>query len=183
MTLPVREAGASPVMENPVLTDLPARALLAVDGEGAPEDHPFTAAVRALFAVRAALGAPADVPLEGTYAQDGDPLRFDLDAPAGWHWTLALPAPPDRSAAAVATAGERFGAPVELRAEPARRVAELLHRGPYADERPSLDALYGFVAAQGLRPAGPHTEVYLTDPATTAPADNRTVLRVPVLGS
>jgi hypothetical protein len=140
-------------METPVLTDLPARALLAVDGRGAPEGHPFTAAVRALFAVRAALGAPADVPLEGSYAQEGDPLRLDLDAPAGWHWTLAVPAPPGRSATAVATAAERSAAPVELRAEPARRVAELLHRGPYADERPSLDALYGFVAAQGLRPA------------------------------
>ena len=94
-----------------------------------------------------------------------------------------MPAPPGRSATAVATAAERSAAPVELRAEPARRVAELLHRGPYADERPSLDALYGFVAAQGLRPAGPHTEVYLTDPGTTAPADNRTVLRVPVVES
>lgn len=149
-------------METPVLTDLPARTVLAVDGRGAPEDPPFAAALRALYAVRAALGAPADVPAEGTYTQGGDPARFDLDAPDGWHWTLAVPAPPDRTAEAVATA------------------AELLHRGPYADEGPSLDALHAFVAARGLRPAGPHTEVYLTDPAVTAPADNRTLLRIPV---
>jgi hypothetical protein len=188
LTLPVREAGASPVVETPTLIDLPARALLAVDGRGSPEDAPFAAAVRALLAVRAALGAPADVPVEGTYSQDdqddavtsNDALRFDLDAPAGWRWTLAVPAPPDRSATAVATAADRFGAPVELRAEPARRVAQLLHRGPYAEEGPSLEALHSFVAAQGLRAAGPHSEVYLTDPGTTAPADNRTLLRVPV---
>ncbi len=176
----MREAGASPSVETPTLIDLPARALLAVDGRGSPEDAPFTAAVRALFAVRAALGAPADAPLEGTYHQDDDPSRFDLDAPDGWRWTLAVPAPPDRSAAAVATAAKRFGAPVELRAEPARRVAQLLHRGPYAEEGPSLEALHAFVAARGLRAAGPHTEVYLTDPGATAPADNRTLLRVPV---
>ncbi|WP_300018774.1 GyrI-like domain-containing protein [Pseudonocardia sp.] len=162
------------------LATVPARALLVVDGRGAPEDPAFTAAVRALFAVRAALGATDDVPLEGTYAQDGDALRFDLDAPGGWHWTLAVPAPPGRTADAVSTAAARFGAPVELRAHPEQRVAQLVHRGPYADEKPSLAALYAHVAGRGLRPAGPHTEVYLTDPGTTAPGDNRAVLSVPV---
>ena len=164
----------------PSLADLPARPVLAVDGRGAPEDPPFAAAVRALFAVRAALGARETVALEGSYAQDGDPLRFDLDAPAGWHWTLLVPAPPLRTADAVATAAARFGAPVELRDQPARRVARLLHHGPYDDEGPSLTALYGFVAEQGLHPDGPHTETYLTDPGRTAPSDNRTILHVPV---
>ncbi len=162
------------------LHTVPARPMLAVDGRGAPEDTPFAAAVRALFAVRAALGAHGEVPLEGSYAQDGDPLRFDLDAPDGWHWTLAVPAPEHRTADAVTTAAARFGAPVELRAQAGQRVAAVLHRGPYAEEGPTLAALYGFVAEQGLRPAGPHTEVYLADPATTAPADLRTTLRVPV---
>lgn len=162
------------------LTAVPARALLAVDGRGAPEDAAFATAVRALFAVRAALGAVDDVPLEGTYAQDGDALRFDLDAPHGWHWTLAVPAPDGRTAEAVTRAAARFGAPVELRAHPRQEVAQLVHPGPYADEQPSLDALYAFVTRHGLRPAGAHTEVYLTDPGRTPPAGNRTVLRVPV---
>ena len=164
------------------LTLVPARPVLAVDGRGAPESPPFAAAVRALFAVRAALGAHEDVPLEGTYAQDGDPLRFDLDAPDGWHWTLALPAPEPVSGEAVSAAAARFGAPVELRAEMAQRVAQLVHPGPYVDEKPSLAALYAFVAEQGLHPAGAHTEIYLTDPGVTPPVDNRTVLRVPVVG-
>lgn len=164
----------------PEIADLPACAVLAVDGRGGPADPPFAAAVRAMFAVRAALGATADVPLEGTYRQDGDPLRFDLRAEDGWHWTLTVPAPPQRSAEAVVTAAGRFGAPVELRGVPAQRVARLLHRGPYADEQPSLDALYAFVAARGLAPAGPHTETYLDDPRSTAPAELRTMLRVPV---
>lgn len=77
-------------------------------------------------------------------------------------------------------AAERCGAPVRLRHEDGRRVARLLHEGPYADEGPSLAALYEFVSTQGLTPAGPHTEVYLTDPSRTAPADLRTILQVPV---
>lgn len=169
----------APTIVSTLLT-VPARAVLTVDGRGAPEDPSFTRAVRALFAVRAALGAAADVPLEGTYSQHGDPLRFDLDDPAGWVWRLLVPAPVGVQADAVATAGARFGAEVHLRRPRAQRVAQLLHRGPYADEDPSLAALYAFVAEQGLVPAGPHTEVYLTDPTVTAPGDNRTALQVPV---
>lgn len=165
---------------TPELVELPARSLLTVDGTGAPEAPAFAAAVRALFAVRTALGAREDVPLEGSYSQDGDPSRFDLDAPEGWHWRLLVPAPPHATADAVETAGRRFGAPVHLRKPGAQRVARLLHHGPYADEGPSLSALYAFVARAGLVPAGPHTEVYLTDPSSTPPAQLRTLLQVPV---
>jgi len=169
-------------LTDPAVIDLPARAVLTVDGTGAPEAPAFTAAVRALFAVRAALGARDDVPLEGSYSQDGDPLRFDLDAPDGWHWRLLVPAPPHAAPEAVATAAARFGAPVHLRRPRAQRAARLLHRGPYADEGPSLAALYAFVERAGLVPAGPHTEVYLTDPSVTPPARLRTILQVPVSG-
>jgi hypothetical protein len=168
---------------TPVLTVLPPRDVLTVDGIGAPEDPAFGAAIRALFAVRAALGGPDDVPLEGSYAQDGNPLRFDLDRPAGWHWRLLVPAPDGARAAAVATAAARFAgarAPVHLRRARARLVAQLVHRGRYVDEAPSIARLDAFVVEQGRVPLGPHTEVYLTDPRTT-PADQlRTLLRMPV---
>ncbi|MHA6783945.1 GyrI-like domain-containing protein [Pseudonocardia saturnea] len=164
----------------PSLLDLPPRPVLTVDGRGAPEDAPFTAAVRALFAVRAALGARDDVPLEGAYSQHDDPAAFDLHDPAGWQWRLLVPAPDHAGADAVLTAASRFGAPVVLRVQSSRLVAQLLHHGPYADEEPSLRALYAFVSAQRLLPIGPHTEVYLTDPRRTAPAELRTLLQVPV---
>lgn len=168
------------ITTSPVLADLPPRDVLSVDGRGDPAAPAFAGAVRALFAVRAALGGRDDVPLEGSYAQDGDPLRFDLDAPTGWHWRLLVPAPVHARAEAVETAAARFGAAVHLRRAPRRRVAQLLHRGPYADEGPSLEALYAFVADRGLVPDGAHTEVYLTDPRAVAPQDLRTVLQVPV---
>jgi hypothetical protein len=165
---------------HPAFHDVPARDMLTVDGTGAPESPRFGRAIRALFAVRAALGARDDVPLEGTYTQGGDVRGFDLDAPDGWHWRLAVPAPAFASPAAVSTAAARFGAPVHLRRTRAQRVARLLHVGPYAAEQPSLDALYGFVAAQGHVPSDGHTEVYLTDPATVPAGQLRTWLQVPV---
>jgi hypothetical protein len=165
---------------SPLLTVIPARDVLTVDGTGAPEGAPFTSAVRALLAVRAALGGRDDAPLEGSYAQQGDPLRFDLEQPAGWHWRLLVPAPERVTAAAVGIAAERFRAPVHLRRARATLVAQLLHRGPYADEAPSIMVLDAFVHEQGRVPVGPHTEVYLDDPRTTPPARLRTLLRMPV---
>ena len=171
---------------SPALADLPARDTLAVDGRGAPEHPSFGAAVRALFAVRSALGAGEDVPLEGTYSQGGslesdDAPPFDLTNPDGWHWRLLVPAPPGVTDGAVAAAAEPFGAPVQRRRQPERRVARLLHLGAYADEEPSLAALYAFIAGHGLVPAAPHSEIYLTDPSSTPPAELRTVLQVPVV--
>jgi hypothetical protein len=162
----------------PELVDIPARDVLTVDGTGGPESLPFTSAIGALFALRAALGGTRGTPLEGTYSQDADPTRFDLQDPEGWRWRLALPAPAGVTADAVAAAGidPRIG----LVRQEAQRVARLVHHGPYADEQPSLDALYMYVRDAGLAPAGPHTEVYVTDPSTTPPAKLRTWLQVPV---
>jgi len=173
------------ITTSPILADLPARDVLTVDGRGDPAAPAFAGAVRALFAVRAVLGGRDDVPLEGSYAQDGPVtsttgLSFDLEAPDGWRWRLLVPAPLHARAEAVETAAARFGAAVHLRRSPGRSVAQLRHHGPYADEGPSLAALYAFVADRGLVPDGPHTEVYLTDPRTVAPQDLRTVLQVPV---
>lgn len=166
------------ITRTPELVELPARDVLTVDGSGAPESSGFQKAIRGLVVVRAALGADDGPPFEGSYWQAGEPLRFDLEAADEWEWRLLAPAPAGADAEAVAAV--RAGAPVELRRQDGRRVARLLHEGPYADEGPSLAALYGFVAEQGLTPAGPHTEIYLTDPSRTAPADLRTILQVPV---
>ncbi|WP_433274188.1 GyrI-like domain-containing protein [Pseudonocardia xinjiangensis] len=180
-----QSTGTPPTGTTPALVDLPARDVLAVDGRGAPEDPSFAAAVSALFATRLALGADQDVPLEGTYSQGGslssaDGQPFDLASPDGWVWRLLVPAPPRASEASVAAEAASSGAPVQLRRQAGQRVARLLHRGPYAAEGPSLEALSAFVAGQGLVATGPHTEIYLDDPGSTPPADLRTVLQVPV---
>jgi hypothetical protein len=139
----------------PQLADLPERTVLAIDGEGAPVGPGFEAAIAAL---------QPDAPFEGTWWSGDDRLAFDLERPDGWRWTLAVPVP----------------GTVRLVRHPAQRVAWLVHHGPYEDEGPALAALYAFVAEQGLTPAGPHTEVYLTDPSRVAPAELRTEIRVPV---
>ncbi len=150
----------------PELADLPVRAVLAIDGEGRPEGATFQSAV-AFFDQH--FGGEAL--LEGAYWSGDDPLSFDLTRPDGWRWVLAAPA-----ASELATPAE--GVRYEVRA--AERVARLVHHGPYEDEGPSLEALHVFIRSQGLQPAGPHTEVYLTDPRTVSEAALRTELRIRV---
>ena len=58
--------------------------------------------------------------------------------------------------------------------------AQILHVGPYGDEGPTIQKLHGAIAAAGLRPHGPHHEIYLNDPHRVGEDRARTVLRQPV---
>ena len=55
------------------------------------------------------------------------------------------------------------------------QVAQILHLGPYAHERPTIERLHSAIAAAGLRPRGRHHELYLGDasPARSFPAERR----------
>jgi hypothetical protein len=55
--------------------------------------------------------------------------------------------------------------------------AQLLHVGPYAAERPSIERLHEAIATAGITPAGRHHEIYLGDPRRAAPDKLRTILR------
>jgi hypothetical protein len=58
---------------------------------------------------------------------------------------------------------------------------QTLHLGSFADEAPVLARLHDeIMPARGLTFAGPHHEVYLSDPRRTAPEKLRTILRQPV---
>lgn len=68
---------------------------------------------------------------------------------------------------------------VELVAGPAAR---LIHKGPYAELEPVYKHLYGvWLPSSGREPADtPCYEIYLNDPATTAPLDLLTEVRLPL---
>ena len=53
-------------------------------------------------------------------------------------------------------------------------VAQVLHRGPYAEEWPSIEKLHAFVVERGYRIVGPHEEEYLTRPDVKVP---KTIIR------
>jgi effector-binding domain-containing protein len=69
---------------------------------------------------------------------------------------------------------------VEPSALPSGPVAVTTHYGRYEDVGNALDAVTGWLGVRGLEPAGPHWEVYFTDPnAEPDPGRWRTDVVVP----
>jgi hypothetical protein len=60
------------------------------------------------------------------------------------------------------------------------RAAQVLHFGPYNEERPTIEKLHAFIAERGLAPRPMHHEIYLSDPNRTPQERLKTVIRQPV---
>jgi hypothetical protein len=176
----------------------PVRAVL-VDGEGQPGEGTFGARMPGLYTaayfLRFALkrrGVERRVGLlEGLYwtADQSTDLDVILGPDRGtWRWTLLIALPDEATDAELADAlakGRAKVAPeiaenlrIETLAEGA--VAQVLHLGPYAEERPTIERLHAEIAAADLRARGRHHELYLGDPTRAAPEKLRTLLRQPV---
>ena len=187
---------------TPALIDVPALPYLMIDGAGVPGIGEFEDAIAALYATAYAIkfaikkaGSDYGVPpLEALWwSDDGQPV--DLVArPRAVRWT-AMILQPDFVDAQHVEAGiiaakaklARKGAPdnpaldrLALGRLAAGRAAQLLHTGPYSTEDADIERLHRFIAEQGLSPCGKHHEVYLNDPARTAPERLKTILRQPV---
>ncbi len=176
----------------------PIRAVM-VDGDGQPGEATFGARMPGLYtaaySLRFALkrrGVERRVGLlEGLYwTVDG---TTDLDVILGpdratWRWTLFISLPDEATdeELADALAKGRAKVPTEVAADlrieafAEGAVAQVLHLGPYAEERPTIDALHAAIVAAGLRPRGRHHELYVGDPSRAAPAKLRTLVRQPV---
>jgi hypothetical protein len=181
---------------------IPARRYLMIDGTAIPGSGPFRDAFAALYPVaytlhfalkRRGVDEPVGA-LEGLYwTNDEGPLppeAFGTVAGHGasWHWRLLLAVPE------VATDGEVRDAISDVRARKQPRlidelrcetwaegrVAQILHIGPYGEEKPTVERLHAAIREAGLRPRGCHHEIYISDPNRTDPARIKTVIRQPV---
>jgi hypothetical protein len=177
---------------------MPPLTYLMVDGKGDPNTSPdFRAAIGALyslaytlkFSLKKSKGLDFRVmPLSGRFHAE-DPRVFLEGRKQEWHWTLMLALPSQVTAADLKAA--RTQAQAKKNASPAlplvRRealreglCAQVLHLGPYAAEKPTIEALHAFIAEKGLTFAGSHHEIYVSDPNRTAPAKLKTIVRQPV---
>lgn len=179
------------------VVDVPDLQYLVVDGHGDPNTSPaFTGAVQALYPVAYALrSASRDLgrdhvvmPLEGLWwADDMDAFTASRDK-SRWDWTLMVMVPDWVDEAMVAAAVERARAKRPARLDDVRltrlsegRCVQTLHVGPFDDEARVLARMHHeFIPAHGLRMAGTHHEVYLSDARRVAPERRRTILRMPV---
>jgi hypothetical protein len=181
------------------IAEIPDLHYLMIDGRGDPNTSPaFAEAVGALspvaytlkFASKRELGRDYVVmPLEGLWwAEDMDAFTAARDK-SRWDWTMMIMVPDWTDQDMFATAVERAAA----RNRPARlgdvrlerlsegRCVQTLHVGPFDGEAEVLARMHhGFIPEHGLRMAGKHHEIYLSDFRRVAPEKMRTILRQPV---
>ncbi len=184
------------VPRTPVLVKVPALQYLMADGKGDPNtSQDFRAAIQALYGLAYTLkfqlkGEGLDftvMPLEGLFHAK-DPAVFLEGRKKEWRWTLMILVPKGVTAKRLAAARtalmekRKLETLAEVRLEKLSEglCAQVLHVGPYAAERPTIEGLHAFLREQGCTFAGPHHEIYIGDPNRTAPAKLKTIVRQPV---
>lgn len=182
---------------QPALIDVPALSYAMIDGHGDPNTAAeYTEAVETLyafsyaakFAVKHRGGADFVVmPLEGLWWVP-DMSKFTTADKSAWDWTMMIVQPAEVTAEiadhALAKVAAKKGAEAAARLRVERfdegLSAQVLHRGPYAAEGPTIARLHDFIAGAGYELVGKHHEIYLSDPRRTAPEKLKTILRQPV---
>ena len=180
------------------LLDVPEHRFVMIDGTGPPAPAEFEARIPGLygmaFGLRFALkarGVEGKVgPLEGLWWTTDGVTDLDTIFQGGgerdtWRWTLMIVLPPeatdDELEVQLTTARSRVDPTLapDLRTEIFAEgpSAQLMHIGPYAEERPTIERLHAGIEEAGFRPVGRHHELYLGDPRRSAPERLRTIVR------
>lgn len=179
-----------------VEVEVPRLLFVKIDGHGDPSTDPsYPAALAWLYSTVYAIKFAAKVegrdfavpPLEGLWSAK-DPASFTARRKHEWDWTMMIMVPdfvdaPRFEAAAEKAAGKLGNRPPDLRLEPLREGLSLqaLHIGSYDEEGPLLARLHKEIMPEkGYTFAGPHHEIYLSDPRRTPAAKLKTILRQPV---
>jgi hypothetical protein len=177
---------------------IPRHRFAMVDGSGPPDSAELAARIPALFTTAYGLhfalkkrGVETKLtPLEGVWWREGPADLAEVFTAAGEavRWTLLIGIPEaatdDEIDEQLAVARTKIDPSVAetLRTEwfDEGDVGQILHVGPYAEERPSIERLHAAIADAGFELRGRHHEIYVGDPRRSAPERLRTVIRHPI---
>lgn len=167
---------------------------LSVSGRSAPNSDEFHRAIGALYNVaftikmaRQFAGSDYTVTkLEGLWWLDGAP--GEPTPTTVWNWQLLLRVPPFINSRELYDTIDSLIA--KGKGEEIRRVTlvaidegpcvQILHVGPYTEERESIAKMRAFAERAGRSFSGKHHEIYLSDPRRVKPEKLKTILRQPV---
>jgi hypothetical protein len=179
---------------TPVLIKTNPAYYLAISGQGAPGGERFVACIGALYGMAFTIKMTrkfagkqdyAVCKLEGQWFFTGDPAEIPKEQ---WRWKLLIRTPDfitradrERAVETLLKKGKpREVGEVELEKLDEGQCVQMLHIGPYDREKETIALMRDFAQTQGLKFAGPHHEIYLSDPRRVAPARLKTILREPV---
>jgi hypothetical protein len=177
---------------------LPPRQFVMIDGAGPVGEAMFTERMPGLYTVAYSVhfalkrrGVDEHVwPIELLMWTTDGAIDFEAGLAAAqtdWRWRLMIGMPDgaDRDELAAAVAAGQAKLPPSLAAElrvasfTEGDVAQIMHVGPYSEERPTIARLHAAIADAGFVPRGAHHEIYISNPQRTAPEKLRTIIRQP----
>lgn len=182
---------------TPRLVEVDEASYLAVDGVGAPGGADFESRVAALYGMAYTLKFQskfagrdyAVCKLEALWCFDDQEEVDLLDLPREeWRWRLLIRVPDFIDNAALLTARtalrekgkEGDFEAVRLASIREGACAQMLHVGPYEEERVTIATMREWAREQGMEFTRWHHEIYLSDPRRVPPERLRTILRHPV---
>ncbi len=186
-----------PSAKQVISVDVPTMNYLMVDGDGAPESQAYSNAIEALYGVAytikfALKKGPAAIdfgvmPLEGLWWAD-DMSQFSVDDKESWKWTMMIMQPDiitQKMADAAITEVREKKAPeaidlVRFRDLTEGKCAQILHRGPFSEEGPTVEKVHQFIDNAKCKRIGKHHEIYLSDIRRAAPENWKTIIRQPM---
>ncbi len=169
-----------------------------IDGEGNPNtSSAYGEAIEALYSVSYTLkfmvkkGVLAIdygvLPLEGLWWADdmNDFLTGNKDR---WKWTMMIMQPhfiePSMFENAITHSKLRKVLPalddVRFEAFEEGQAAQIIHLGPFEEERPAIEKVHEAITAANLTRNGKHHEIYLSDIRRAAPDKWKTIIRQPM---
>ena len=127
------------------------------------------------------------MPLEGLWWADDMSIFISGDKDK-WLWTLMIMQPNlitaplvHETVAAVKKEQNPLALPqVRFDHYDEGRCAQILHKGPFSEEGPTIEPVHAFIASQGCTLTKKHHEIYLSDIRRAAPENLKTVLRQPM---
>jgi hypothetical protein len=183
--------------KKPEIIDVPSGNFLTIVGKGEPGGEAYSAALQALYGLSYTLKFKCKaegrdftvMALEGLWWWD-DPSIFDLEnAPAReeWNWKSMIRQPDFVTGEMLEEirheVREKRGLAVDdvvLETFHEGLSAQIMHRGPYSEEGPTVMRLHEFITGEGYRMRGHHHEIYLSDPRRSKPENIKTIIRQPV---
>ena len=178
--------------------DVPRMNFLMIDGKGDPNtSQEFKDAIGVLYPLSYTLkfmikkgGIGVDygvLPLEGLWWAD-DMSSFVDDRREHWQWTLMIMQPElvteqmvQEANAQVLKKKNPVSLPlVRFESFEEGKVAQIIHIGPFSEERPTIEKIHTFIEERGSQRRGKHHEIYLSDIRRTAASNLRTIIRQPM---
>lgn len=180
---------------RPEIAEFGTNSYLTIEGKSEPGGKEFQDGIDLLFGLCFGLkfhfrekGKDFSVPRLECQWWSGSGKPFYRVGRSEWVWKLMLRVPDYVSAASVASAVKdvsrkregMHGSLPKLERLKTGKCVQVMHTGPYENEKETGAVIQRFMTEHGLECSGPFHELYLSDPRRTSPERLKTIIRQPV---